>query len=152
MSFSKRKYTFSLDNTNKPIDNDIVKDIIKDREDSLENIALKYKTKEDTISANKRTIKKYIKHKTSKVNLAYIMFVMISIIAVAIFIGIGKYIEQKHIDSGTPYIRFNKPEGYLIEQIKLKDGAVWDILCIDGVKTIYDIDKRLVSETNLACF
>ena len=36
-----------------------LKDIIKDREDSLENIALKYKTKEDTISANKRTIKKH---------------------------------------------------------------------------------------------
>lgn len=152
MRIAKKYYTLGLGLNTKPIDNDIVKDIIKDREESLENRALRHKTKEDTISANKRTIKKYIKHKTSKVNLASIMFVMISIIAVAIFIGIDKYIEQKHIDSGTPYIRFNKPEGYLIEQIKLKDGAVWDILCIDGVKTIYDIDKRLVSETNLACF
>lgn len=82
----------------------------------------------------------------------WLVVIGIVVSAIGIFIGIDQWIEQKHIDSGTPYIRGVTPNGYLIEQIKLKDSTTWDILCIDGVKTIYDIDKRLVSETNLACF
>ena len=72
--------------------------------------------------------------------------------AIGIFIGIDQRIEQKHIDSGTPYIRGVTPNGYLVESIILKDGTTWDILCIDGVRIIYDVDKRLVSETNLSCY
>ena len=82
----------------------------------------------------------------------WLVVIGVVVSAIGIFIGIDQWIEQKHIDSGTPYIRGVTPNGYLVETIKLKDGTTWDILCIDGIKTIYDIDKRLVSETNLACF
>lgn len=82
----------------------------------------------------------------------WLVVIGVVVSAIGIFIGIDQWIEQKHIDSGTPYIRGVTPNGYLVETIKLKDGTTWDVLCIDGVKTIYDIDKRLVSETNLACY
>lgn len=82
----------------------------------------------------------------------WLVVIGVVVSAIGIFIGIDQWIEQKHIDSGTPYIRGVTPNGYLVETIKLKDGTTWDILCIDGIKTIYDIDKRLVSETNLACY
>lgn len=81
--------------------------------------------------------------------MAMIIFILITIGVVGLL-----YIKnnEKHIDSGTPQIRDNHPNGYLLEQVKLKDGTTWDILCIEGVKNIYDTDKRLVSETNLVCF
>lgn len=82
----------------------------------------------------------------------WLVVIGVVVSAIGIFIGIDQWSEQKHIDSGTPYIRGVAPTGYLIETIKLKDGTIWDVLCIDGVKTIYDIDKKLVSETNLACY
>jgi hypothetical protein len=136
MGDSSEFYTFGRCKVNSPTDEDIVKAIKETEEDNI----------------NSRNTKIYRPFKLSKVDLGPIMMVGVSIIAVAMFVGIDKYLEQKHIDSGTPYIRFMKPEGYLIETLKLKDGTTWDVLCIDGVKTIYDIDKRLVSETNLVCY
>lgn len=142
MRIAKKYYTLGLGLNTKPTDESIRDTIIKDREEALDATSDRHKDRE------KEFKKAYIKDICIWLGSLFLLL----LIPVGIFIYIDQYIKQKHIDSGTPYIRGITPNGYLIEQIKLKDGTTWDILCIDGVKTIYDIDKRLVSETNLACF
>lgn len=131
--------------------NETLEIIKKDAVDRIESCGKRHQTLEESFTAMSKEDKFNNQLKLWDI-MQWLVVIGVVVSAIGIFIGIDQWIEQKHIDSGTPYIRGITPNGYLIEQIKLKDGTTWDILCIDGVKTIYDIDKRLVSETNLACF
>lgn len=133
MRIGKKYYTLGLGLITRPTDESIRDTIIKDGEESFKSIP---KEEKDILWSH----------------ILWMVIIGVVISAIGIFIVIDQYIKQKHIDSGTPYIRGVTPSGYLVETIKLKDGTTWDVLCIDGVKTIYDIDKRLISDTNLACF
>ncbi len=124
--------------------------IKKDAVDRIESCSKRYESLREAFTSISKEDKFNNQLKLWDI-MQWLVVIGVVVSAIGIFIGIDQWIEQKHIDSGTPYIRGVTPNGYLVEQVKLKDGTTWDILCIEGVKNIYDTDNKLISETNLSC-